>query len=258
MICKADFFLFPSLLCCCYAAVITRYSSHLSDEKSKCKRVACVGDSITQGQPFGTPWPEQLQNMLGSAYCVENFGNGGKYMQKSREFKDRIDSGALAPYWDTIEYTHSKAFQPDVVFIMLGTNDGRSWMWSPKVEQNFESDYHDMVDQFKHLKSKPKIWLMLPPPIYLDGTLGGMDQSLINDIIPDIIKRVAKDCGLATPLDAQAPFKEKCPDLTQNDCTYIHATLPFPGIKETDGCHPTSDGFKMIAEVAKNALQESS
>ena len=47
-------------------------------------RVACVGDSITQGAKLakGMTYPEQLQKMLGSAWTVKNFGKSGRTLLK--------------------------------------------------------------------------------------------------------------------------------------------------------------------------------
>ncbi|MGL4908313.1 MAG: sialate O-acetylesterase, partial [Bacteroidales bacterium] len=48
---------------------------------NKLIRVACVGNSITEGFKLQNPttesYPAQLQRMLGSKYMVKNFGKAG-------------------------------------------------------------------------------------------------------------------------------------------------------------------------------------
>ena len=48
-------------------------------------KVACVGDSITEGfgAGRGNSWPDQLGKMLGNKWAVKNFGVGGTTLMKS-------------------------------------------------------------------------------------------------------------------------------------------------------------------------------
>lgn len=54
-------------------------------------RVACIGDSITEGAGAdkGKSWPEQLQGLLGASWKVGNFGLGGRTLLKQGD----------GPYW---------------------------------------------------------------------------------------------------------------------------------------------------------------
>ena len=54
-------------------------------------KVACVGDSITQGSGAqkGKSYPAQLQGLLGEGYLVGNFGVSGRTLLKKGDF----------PYW---------------------------------------------------------------------------------------------------------------------------------------------------------------
>lgn len=72
-------------------------------------RVACVGDSITGG----TDYPADLWMLLGANYTVGIFGVGGSTVA--------LDSGK--PYMNESAFQDAKKFQPDIVIIMLGTND---------------------------------------------------------------------------------------------------------------------------------------
>ena len=84
------------------------------------KRVACVGDSITYGCFVpGQPWnsyPRQLGRMLGRGYCVGNFGYTNRTALKSGDY----------PYTAEKLYRRSLAFQPELVLLMLGTNDTKA------------------------------------------------------------------------------------------------------------------------------------
>ena len=80
-------------------------------------RIACVGDSITYGATIRDKshdsYPAQLGTMLGRKYSVKNFGASGYTLQESCD----------RPYTSHKRYKKSLDFKPDVVLIMLGTND---------------------------------------------------------------------------------------------------------------------------------------
>ena len=71
--------------------------------------VACVGDSITNG----TEYPSDLWMKLGANYTVGNFGVGGATVS--------LDSDK--PYMNQTDFQSAKQFLPNIVVIMLGTND---------------------------------------------------------------------------------------------------------------------------------------
>ncbi len=53
-------------------------------------RVACIGDSITEGAGAykGKSWPEQLQGLLGKSWQVMNFGLGGRTLLKQGDINE--------------------------------------------------------------------------------------------------------------------------------------------------------------------------
>lgn len=75
-------------------------------------RVACVGDSITQGSGY----PAKLQVLLGTNYSVGNFGVSGS----------TVTLNSTKPYMNQTAFEKAQQFQPKVVVIMLGTNDART------------------------------------------------------------------------------------------------------------------------------------
>ena len=80
------------------------------------KKVACVGDSITKNGY----WEDNLQKSLSTErYEVAGFGVNGATALAAGIDNDTSEKGyTLQP-----EYDDSLAYQPDIVVIMLGTND---------------------------------------------------------------------------------------------------------------------------------------
>jgi lysophospholipase L1-like esterase len=179
-------------------------------------RVACVGDSITNG----TEYPGDLWMMLGTNYTVGNFGVGGATVSLQSD----------KPYMDQTDFQSAKQFKPNIVIIMLGTNDAY-----PSRQQslsNFSSDYKKLVASFQTLSTKPKIFLVLPPPIF-NVALGPNNTFLVHNVIPQI-KQVASDLRLPT-IDVYSPLV--------NHPSYFW-----------DGVHPNSDGAKIIAAQIYDAI----
>lgn len=147
--------------------VLSISASALSSD-FKSVRVACVGDSITQGHGVdsGRSYPSQLQEMLGSTWLVKNFGLGGRTLLRKGDL----------PYWRESAFGEACDFQPDVVVIMLGTNDLKPNNWIHRAE--FVSDYQDLVETFQELKSHPRIFLCTPPPIPDPGNYGITEAEL--------------------------------------------------------------------------------
>ena len=107
-------------------------------------RVACVGDSITEG----TYYPADLGMLLGTNYSVGNFGVGGSAVS--------LDSGK--PYMNENAFQEAKAFQPNIVIIMLGANDATP-LNSPSNE-SFVEDYVQLVGAVpRRFQANPKCTL---------------------------------------------------------------------------------------------------
>ncbi|MGI6270315.1 MAG: GDSL-type esterase/lipase family protein [Candidatus Howiella sp.] len=146
-------------------------------------KVACVGDSITEGvgSSSGNSYPSQLQKLLGDAFEVKNFGVGGRTLLKNGDH----------PYWNESAYTQSKAYQPDVVIIMLGTNDSKPQNWAYK--DAFKSDYLELIAQYKALESNPKIYIATSPVVISDSL--NISASVVKDQIVPLEKEIAAEAG---------------------------------------------------------------
>jgi acyl-CoA thioesterase I len=180
-------------------------------------KVACIGDSITAG--FG--YPEDLQKFLGEKYTVENFGFGGATVSLDGE----------TPYMRDTIFIEAKTSQPNIVIIMLGTNDAL-----PNLEQyggSFINDYITLISEFQALASKPQIWLVKPPPIFHNGT--GLSTEFFEQIIIPNIEEIAEKTHLPV-IDVYSALMDRL------DC------FPY------DGVHPNSSGAVLIANEVYKAL----
>ena len=209
----------------------------LKTPKSGQIRVACVGDSVTYG--FGIPhrsadsYPAVLQELLGERYCVNNYGYSGR-------------TGSLLgdrPYRTETLCTKSRAFAPDIVVILLGANDSKTFNWDTEVAgmrvypDLFETDMRELVTVYQNLPSHPKVFLATPLPAFPDdsGTVRyAVQPDVIRDAIRPLIERVAQQSG-AHVIDLYPLFVGK-PELF------------------SDGLHPTAEGAALLAQAVYDAI----
>jgi alpha-L-fucosidase 2 len=158
--------------------------------------------------------------MLGVNYTVSNFGVGGSTISLQSE----------VPYLNQTEFQNAKKFMPNYVIIMLGTND--AFPSRQNYLGNFTGDYEKIVYEFQAISTKPKIFIVLPPPIF-NNSLGPDNTILVEDVVPRI-KEVATELGLPT-INVYAPLVD-------------HSTYFW------DGVHPNSEGAKIIATQIYNAI----
>tara|TARA_R110002049_G_scaffold33535_22_gene110476 strand:+ start:869 stop:2986 length:2118 start_codon:yes stop_codon:yes gene_type:complete len=139
-------------------------------------KIACVGNSITFGSGVfnkeKNAYPAQLQSLLGDAYKVENFGVSGKTLLRNGDH----------PYWETEAYTKALNFNPDIVFIKLGTNDSK--LQNRIHLEDFEADYVDLVHSFKSKNKNARVVLLLPVPAFTSDTTRIWSKPIKNKIIP--------------------------------------------------------------------------
>ena len=190
-------------------------------------RVACIGDSITWGFTLLKPWkqsyPALLQEKLGPDYEVRNFG----YNDASARFD------ADTPYVKKRVYQNSLDWNPDIVLIMLGTNDTKRRNWDPNI---FRRDYSELVKSYIGLPSKPRVILIAPIRIHLPfkiPVLGLYPENMEEGVRP-AIREIAAKLGLEL-VDLVDLFP---------DSTYM-----------MDGVHPQAAGARMLADAIYNAVK---
>lgn len=187
----------------------------MNDNKVK---IACVGDSITYGHGLkgreNNSYPSQLQKMLGDNFKVGNFGTNHAtvFKQGSR------------PHWKMQSFEKSKEFLPNVVVIILGANCSNNTNW--KHNDEYESDYIDLITTYESLPTKPKVYICLPPPAFM-RKFGVNPTRITQDIIPRL-KKLIKHKKI-NAIDLYKPF------LAQLNY--------FP-----DAVHPNTDGAEVIAK----------
>lgn len=179
-------------------------------------RVACVGDSITRG----TEYTLYLWELLGSDYFIGDFGVGGATV-----------SSNSSRYINETAFELTKQFQPEIVIIMLGTNDADSEL--NVSEEKFVSDYIELIREFQSLPSNPKVWIVEPPPIFNSST-NLSNEILVEKIIPNIHK-IANQTGIEI-IDAYTPLID-----------YSDYFI--------DGIHPKVVGAKIIAETVYSRIK---
>lgn len=204
---------------------LTSWLKALKSPKKDAVRVACIGNSITDG--FGIKFSEQfgypalLANKLGDGYMVKNFGVSAHTMLKKGD----------RPYMAHPAYQACKDYNPNIVIIKLGTNDSKPINWKHKDE--FATDLQFMIDELRSLPAKPGIYLTYPIPVSMDN-YGITDSVMVNGIRP-IIDKVAKKNKLPI-IDLYAPLKG-------------HDELMM-----SDGIHPNRKGVKVMAEEVYKAI----
>jgi hypothetical protein len=102
----------------------------------------------------------KLGVMLGSEYEIRNYGHSARTM-----LREPIEG---VSYWISPMFTDSQAWNPDIVSIMLGTNDAHPNNW-PLFAAEYQKDAIDMVTVYKNLPSLPRVILMKVPPARNDG-----------------------------------------------------------------------------------------
>lgn len=148
-------------------------------------KVACVGDSITEGAGLArqsqTGYPVVLNKLLGKHYQVLNSGRSAATLQKKGDL----------PYWNCKEFSNVFVYNPKIIVIKLGTNDTKPQNWKLG---NYEADYQALIDTFSTIKPKPVIYLCKPVPVF-KTRWGINDSTMVNAVIP-ALDRLATKNGL--------------------------------------------------------------
>jgi len=134
-------------------------------------RIACVGDSLTEGTCCSdketTSYPAVLSKLVDeSRYEVKNFGSAGRAAMK------KYDRGWS--YWDNAYYTQSLAYEPNIVLLMMGTND----VIHARFDTDYETDMTALIESYKALPSAPTVYL-ITAPVANDSRKDNLQNKLI-------------------------------------------------------------------------------
>jgi acetyl esterase/lipase/lysophospholipase L1-like esterase len=230
---------------CCFIYVIcTLICSGLLEDACGSTSIACVGNSITAGNKLSDTASQRYTslliknlnteylslgiNNLDSPVIIANKGLSGRTMLKN----------GTQPYWkETATIGQIFTLKPNIITIMLGTNDTKPVNWSHYSSQ-FESDYTAMIDTFSSISSSPKIILCIPPPIFkvrtsASDTTTHSDSTMLYGIIP-IIKKIAAAKSL--------PVIDTRTSLISRQNLF------------SDSLHPDSMGHKILADIFYEAI----
>jgi lysophospholipase L1-like esterase len=191
-------------------------ASMQSVAEAKVIKVACVGDSITEHSGY----PLKLQLLLGTHYKVENFGVSGS----------TVSINSNISYMNQNAFQKALDFQPDIVLVMLGTNDANL---ATANDTDLSDDYIRLVTSFQNLNSSPEILLVDSPHIY--STYSGYNNTYLTTNVIPTINNVADQMNLST--------------------VDIYDTMNSPSYF-ADGIHPNDDGATILASTMYDALQQ--
>lgn len=187
-------------------------------------RIACVGDSITYGSGINgretNSYPAQLAEYLGKGFEVRNFGRSGATLMRNGDL----------PYWTTDEMKAAEAFDPDVIIVKLGTNDTKPQNWKGRAP--FIADFNALLERFRGLKSKPKVWVCLPVPVY------GNQWGINSENLDHVLEATQDVCD-----------RRKVPVIDLNDALSGHPEM-FP-----DKIHPNAAGATLMAKTVYQAIR---
>jgi alpha-L-fucosidase 2 len=188
-------------------------------------KIACVGDSITEGYGLAcqskTGYPVVLDSLLGNGYQVQNCGRSATNMQRKADF----------PYWVCKEFSNVFSYQPDIIVIKLGTNDTKPYNWNM---ERYATDYQAMIDTFNTMASHPKIILCSPVPVF-KTKWGINDSTLVHGVIP-VVEMIAKTNHLPV-ID-------------------LYHGMMDQGINFPDSIHPNEEAVKVMAGIIAGEIKK--
>lgn len=187
-------------------------------------RVACIGDSITAGvgtQDAATEsYPARLQTLLGDGFRVGNFGHSGATLSRQTN----------RPYWTRPEFEKAMEFRPNIVVIMLGTNDAHPDHWE-KIRNEFVPTLKEMAGLFRGQVEQPKVYVCLPVPSF------ELRKANIESGVVPLVRQAGREADVPI-IDLFNPLADR-------------ASL-FP-----DRLHPSAAGAALMAAIVCHAIDDS-
>ena len=191
-------------------------------------RVFNNGDSITFGigasDPVTRSYSPVLAGLLGNGYTVQRDGTGGATLLRRGQ----------PSFFDTQGVLNTTQANPDVITILLGTNDSKPGNWTYRDE--FVGDYVSLIDTFRALPAGPRIFLCLPPPAAAPSQNDVRGSVVANEVLPRILEAArVRDVSV---IDLHTPF------------------LDTFRTRLVDGIHPGDEGHRVIAEQMRDAITQ--
>jgi len=192
-------------------------------------KVACIGDSLTMKRDEDlTPYPEFLHDLLGTEFEVLNAGKSGVGVTPHGRY------GEYTVYAEE-QYQNSLDFAPEIIIIMLGTNDAKGWdadfNGGPGCAKDvFKAKYKELVGIYQQAFPGVEIYLVSSPKVRTDNDLS-IPYAKIDGDIHTMQLEIAEELGL--------PIFDLHPLLDPTSSTYFVA----------DGVHFTDAGASYVADL---------
>ncbi len=189
-------------------------------------RIACVGDSITYG--YGVKgwrknnYPAVLAAQLGDAFCVNNYGVSGSTASKDGD----------QPYSGERMFAQSLLFLPDLVILMLGTNDTKTQNW--KGQAHYSEAMRRLIRAYRSQPNTPQILLLSPPPAWGTPVAFDISAEILQNEIRPATQRLAEEEDIFFA-DLFAVFSD-------------HPELFW------DGVHPNAAGARKLSETVYQCI----
>ena len=188
------------------------------------RRIACIGDSITFGAGVAATrktdaWTYILQNRLGDSFQVLNYGVSGATLQREGDF----------PYRRIGFLKRLKKAQPELIVLMLGTNDSKPYNWNA---ERFGREYEALVRELIAMPWPHRLVLMTPPEAFPEEKTGVIGYDIQNEPIRDVIRPLVFSLGQSYELQVIDLYA-----LTEEHPEYF-----------CDGVHPNELGNRILAE----------
>lgn len=189
-------------------------------------RVACAGDSIVYGYGIEenreiAAWPQMMRYFTDcSRFEIENFGICGSA------------AGMITsvPYARTLRFQQSLDYKPDIVFLMLGTNDAAG-AWN---EEEYRQGMTQIIHAYQNHKTKPEVILLTSPEVFKDRNSYGICRKTLDTKLIPSQRAIAASCGIS------------CIDIYESSKKYGEH---FP-----DGVHPDETGNYYITIACAEIL----
>ena len=200
-------------------------------------RVVFFGDSITE---------QRLYTTFAETYVVTRFPKLNIGFVHSGWGGDRVNGGGGGPI-DARLWRDVLPYNPTVVTIMLGMNDGQYRAFDDKIFEEFSTGYKHIVDTVKRQLPAARITVIQPSP-YDDVTRaptfeGGYNQVLVR--YSEFLKQLAAEQKLGVA-DLNTPVVEALRKAAATDAAAAARIIP-------DRVHPGPSGHLIMAEALLKA-----
>ncbi len=186
--------------------------------------ITCFGDSITEGIgacPMDKmSYPARLGELLGDGYSVINMGASGMTLQKEGDY----------PYYKEPRYEKSFETSPDIVIIMMGTNDSKKWNWN---KERYFAELCGIIERFMSIPTHPK--LIISSCCTAFSPIDTINNDVISGDMRSVQKKAAEKYGLVF-----FDMTDKTKDHPEWFC---------------DTLHPNNDGYLKLAEMFANVIK---